>query len=216
MCWNAEVSLNTFLVSIFTLAFVYYNNEYTQYKIKEFKNKWVYIFLLLVFSVQLFEFFIWKNINNEYNSLFTKILFITVYLQPLASLMLLSNLKLRNILMTPYIIFAIPYFSNIITSNKIYSSVSKNGHLMWNNPIIVNGVKINKLLYSIFAFFILFSLFYERKPMYLFFGFITLAIFVYKEYGSSGSMWCWVINSISLVMLFHILFYLPFVEKGLC
>ena len=99
MCWNAEVSLNTFVFTCFTLAFVYYNNEYTQYKLSEFKNKWLYIFLFLVFLIQFIEYFIWKNLKNKYNPFFTKILFVTIYLQPIASLMLLSNLTIRNALL---------------------------------------------------------------------------------------------------------------------
>ncbi len=38
MCWNKEVSINTFMFSIITLLFIYYNNKFTQYKIKEFVN----------------------------------------------------------------------------------------------------------------------------------------------------------------------------------
>ena len=221
MCWNAEVSLNTFLVSIFTLAFVYYNNEYTQYKLEEFKNKWLYIFFILVFSIQLFEFFIWKNLKNNYNNVFTKIIFIFAFLQPLASLMLLSNLKLRDSLILVYLVLSVPYFLFIMYRNTFHSSVSKNGHLIWNNFDLIddkksNFILINKIRYVLFVFFLLFSFFYERKPFYLFFGFITFMLFFYKEYISSGSTWCWIANLISLVMLFRILFYKPFLEKGIC
>jgi len=221
MCWNAEVSLNTFLVSIFTLAFVYYNNENTQYKLEEFKNKWLYIFFILVFSIQLFEFFIWKNLKNNYNHVFTKMIFIFTSLQPVASLMLLSNLKLRNSLILLYLVFAIPYSLFIINRNTFHSSVSKTGHLIWNNFNIIDNksssyILINQIRYFVFVFFLLFSFFYERKWFYLFFGFITFMLFFYKEYVSSGSTWCWVVNLISFVMLFRILFYKPFLEKGIC
>ena len=45
MCWNAEVSLNTFAFGIFILGMVIYNNTYTQYKIIRFRNEWMYLFL---------------------------------------------------------------------------------------------------------------------------------------------------------------------------
>jgi hypothetical protein len=67
MCWNAEVSLNTFLFSGFVLLLIMYNNNYTQYKIQFIEgidNIWAYIFLFSWILMQLFEFFIWKNINN--------------------------------------------------------------------------------------------------------------------------------------------------------
>ena len=214
MCWNAEVSLNTFIFSICTLAFVYYNNEYTQYKIKEFNNKWIYIFLVLVFSIQLFEFFIWKNIKNGYNSFFTKILLIVVYFQPIASLMLLSNLTLRNAFLIPYFIFGIYNITKIIQTDTIHSSISKNGHLVWNGyKMSLNGISLTRVYYFLFVFLLLFSFFYEGKFLYLFFGVITLAIFVYKEIKTSASMWCWIVNLISFFMLFYILFFLPFFEK---
>ena len=43
MCWNKEVSLNTFIFSTISLLFIYYNNTHTQYKLKEFINIYIYI-----------------------------------------------------------------------------------------------------------------------------------------------------------------------------
>ncbi len=67
MCWNQHVSLNTFLFSSFILILIIYNNKYTQYKIKELNNVWIYVFFFSFISMQLIEFFIWRNINNKYN-----------------------------------------------------------------------------------------------------------------------------------------------------
>jgi hypothetical protein len=131
--------------------------------------------------------------------------------------MLLSNLTVRNILLVPYIIFGIPYLINIIKSKDINTTVSKKGHLVWNNMnIIFNGMIMNHFLFFLFIFLLLFSFFYEGKIMYLIFGFITLMVFLYKEYNSAGSMWCWIMNSISMYLLTYILFYLPLKEKGIC
>ena len=70
MCWNAEVSLNTFLFSSFVLCLIIYNNTYTQYKIKDFNNIWIYLFFVSFILMQLFEFFIWRNVDNKlYNKL---------------------------------------------------------------------------------------------------------------------------------------------------
>ena len=46
MCWNKEVSLNTFIFSIFVLLLIMYNNAYTQYKIEELNSIWVYLFFM--------------------------------------------------------------------------------------------------------------------------------------------------------------------------
>lgn len=218
MCWNSEVSLNTFVFSLFTLCLVYYNNEYTRYKIPIFDNKWLYIFLILTFTMQLIEFFIWKNLKNNYNQFFTKCAFILIYLQPVASLMLLSNLTIRNSLLIPYIIFGIPYLTNVVSSNKINTTVSKTGHLVWNNfNIMVNGVKINKYLFFVWLFLLLFSFLYEQRWYYLLFAIVTLSIFLYKEMNTASSMWCWFVNIFFIYLLSYLLFYLPFCErKTLC
>lgn len=213
MCWNAEVSLNTFLFSFFTLAFVYYNNEYTKYKIELFNNKWLYVFIILTFSMQLVEFFLWKNIKTNYNSFFTKIAYVLVYLQPIASLMLLTNIPLRTALMIPYIIFGCIHLINILINKKIITTVSKQGHLVWNYHMVMSGIKLNMIFFFYWLFLLLFSFFYEGNWMFALFGIITIFIFIYKEYNSSGSTWCWFVNSIGIYMLIYILFYLPFCEK---
>ena len=211
MCWNADASLNTFLFSIFVLWIVFYNNHYTKYKIHHFDNKWMYIFLLLAFSMQLIEYFIWKNITNKYyNSIFTMCAFILVFLQPIPSLMLLSNFLIRNILLSLYIIVAFPYIIYIIYSKKFGSIVSPAGNLIWN-------FNINNVLFWLWTFALLFSFLYEQQWASALFAIITFSIFIYKEQSSSGSVWCWFINSISIYLAVYLLFYLPFNEnKQVC
>jgi hypothetical protein len=217
MCWNAEVSLNTFIFSFFVLILVYYNNEYTKYKIKIFENKWFYIFLSSIIFIQFFEFFIWKNLKNKYNSFFTKCLIFLIILQPIFSLMLLSNLTLRNILLIPYVIVGFAFMLNILTSNKVNTHVSKNGHLVWNYfEIKFGGFLLNKILFLLWTFLLLFPLFYEKKWEFLLFGIITLIFCVYAEYNSRASTWCWITNLFSIYLIVYLLFYLPLKEKGIC
>ena len=211
MCWNADVSINTFIFSIFVLGLVYYNNNYTKYKIHDFDNQWMYVFLLLAFSMQLIEFFIWKNINNKfYNKFFTILAFILVFCQPMASLMLLNNHSLRNIMLLLYFIFGVPYAIYTIYTKHFDSIVSKSGNLIWN-------IKINIFCFWIWVFLLLFSFLYERKWGHVLFAIITLSIIIYKEQSTSGSVWCWFINSISIYLAIYLLFYLPFYEnKKIC
>ena len=58
MCWNKEVSLNTFLFSGFVLLLIIYNNKYTKYKTLELDNLWIFLFLATIILVQLDEYFI--------------------------------------------------------------------------------------------------------------------------------------------------------------
>lgn len=211
MCWNADVSLNTFLFSIFVLGIVYYNNHYTKYKIHHFDNEWMYIFLLVSFSMQLIEYFLWKNINNKYyNSIFTTCSFILVFLQPVASLMLLSNYSIRNMLLTLYIIIVVPYIIYRIYSKKFGTTVSPSGNLIWN-------LHINRIIFWFWLFLLLFSFLYQQQWGSVLFAIITFSIFIYKEQASSGSLWCWFINSVSIYLSVYLLFYLPFNEnKRIC
>ena len=212
MCWNAEVSLNTFLFSIFVLGLVYYNNHYTKYKIKEFNNEWLYIFLLLSFSMQLIEFFIWRNLENKYyNKIFTICAFILIFCQPIASLMLLNDQIVRNILVFIYILLGIPYvIYYIMHKEKIASTVASSGNLKWN-------FNINKLVLWMWVSFLLFSFLYQQKWLYFSFAVTTFLLFIYKESSTSGSVWCWFINSISIYLAVYLLFYLPYYEnKEIC
>jgi len=213
MCWNQHVSLNTFLFSIFVLLLIIYNNTFTQYKIKHLNNPWMYLFFASFIFMQLIEFFIWRNIDDKfYNNIFSTMAALLIVLQPVASLMLLSNVPLRNALLMIYIATAAPYFIYKISTKTMYSTVSKKGHLIWsffNNTLLTFGW---------WLFFLLFSLFYERKWSGFLFGFLSMCIFYYNyaKERTFGSIWCWVINSIMIYYAAYLLIYLPFCENGIC
>jgi uncharacterized membrane protein HdeD (DUF308 family) len=210
MCWNAEVSLNTFLFSSFMLFLIIYNNLYTQYKIVEFKNLWVCLFFVSFILMQLIEFFIWKTINNKYyNNIFSIIATLLILLQPVASLMILSNIDLRNKLLIVYSLLVIPYSIYKFNNQNIHTIISSNKHLHWK---FFNFSLIEKFIW---LFFILFSLFYEGLWIALLFGIITLIVMLYfyhKDH-TVGSMWCWIINSVFIILGCYLLFYLPFLEN---
>ena len=78
MCWNENISLNTFIFTTAVMIFIWYNNTYTQYKLKEFQNWIAYFLFFSITSMQLIEYFLWKSINqkNKFNNtLFTKLYF---------------------------------------------------------------------------------------------------------------------------------------------
>jgi hypothetical protein len=213
MCWNEHVSLNTFLFSSFVLLLIFYNNTYTQYKITDFNGVWMYLFFISFISMQLIEFFIWRNINNTfYNHIFSTIAAILIFIQPIISLMLLPNISLRNNLIVMYSVFFIPYFTYKFITNKMMTKISNKGHLSWL------FFDTNILLYVGWLLFFLFSFFYSRWILGPTFGIVLFCISYYNYYEdkSIGSMWCWVVNSIMLFYAFYLLLYLPFCKKGLC
>ena len=218
MCWNEQISLNTFLFSGFVLLLIIYNNAFTQYKIEELNNKWIYLFLASVFLMQLTEFFIWRNIKNKYyNSFFTIIAGILLIIQPMFSIMILSNKDIKYTLLICYLLVVVYYIIayNLFTKNT-HSIISKSGHLIW---LFNDKNKIGHIFWLFWFFFFLFSFFYEKKWSGLFFAIATLIIsyLTYKNDGTIGSMWCWVVNSMMIFYAFYLLIVLPFLErKGIC
>jgi len=210
MCWNEHVSLNTFLFSMFVLFLIIYNNAFTQYKIKDLNNPWMYLFFASFIFMQLIECFIWRNINNKfYNNIFSTMAASLIIFQPIASLMLLSNVSLRNTLLSIYIVSGVPYFIYKVLTKTMHSTVSKDGHLNW---LFFNQEPV---IFIVWLFFFLFSLFYERKWPGFLFGFLSMCVFYYNyvKKHTFGSMWCWFVNSIMIYYAFYLLLYLPFCEK---
>jgi hypothetical protein len=212
MCWNQTVSLNTFLFSIFVLFLIVYNNAYTQYKIKELNNFWVYMFFLSFIFMQFIEYFIWRNIKSPYyNSLFSILATLLLLIQPAVSLMLLSNEKLKYNMLFVYLVLAVPFAVYRLTTKRMYSVVSPGGHLQWNF-LTRHDVWYEAILFWIWLFFFLFSFFYNKNYFAFGFGFIMLLISIWNYYqdNSVGSMWCWIVNSIFIFYAFYLLVYLPY------
>ena len=211
MCWNAEVSLNTFLFSSFVLCLIIYNNTYTQYKIKDF-NIWIYLFFVSFILMQLFEFFIWRNVDNKlYNKLFTILATLLLVVQPIASNMLITNKSVQQSMLFVYMICMVPFAIYRFMTQKINSTISDLGHLQWN-MLLDNKSKIDNVIITIWFIFFLFPLFYQKKTFGFLFGAITLLIMIYNYYKDNtvGSMWCWVVNSIMVYYAIYLLLYLPF------
>ena len=208
MCWNKEISLNTFVFSSFVLALIFYNNTYTQYKIKYFDNSWYYILLSSIFLMQLVESFIWRNIHSTYNQFFSIVASILLLCQPIISLMLIDNKELRHNLILIYVLIFIPYFTYKFMNNQMKSSISEKGHLVWS--FLDNHIAV----YFIWIFFFLFSFMYRQNYYGFLFamGLFLLTYYNYYNDKTIGSMWCWIVNSIMIYFAAYLLLYLPFIE----
>lgn len=212
MCWNEHVSLNTFLFSSFVLLLIIYNNSFTKYKIQELNNPFIYLFIASFVFIQLIEFFIWKNINDKfYNNIFSIMATLLILLQPVASILILSNIQLRNTLLFLYLLLAIPFSIYKFSTRYVHSVISKSGHLDWK------FVETTPIILMIWLFFFLFSIIYEKKWIGVIFAIVTLLISFINHKNEAtvvGSMWCWVVNSIMIYYAFYLLIYLPFLEKS--
>jgi len=193
------------------LGLIIYNNAYTQYKIVDINNIWVYLFFISFILMQLIEFFIWRNVNNPiYNKLFTIMATLLLLVQPIATNMLITNKSLQRSMLFLYLICMIPFAIYRFMTKNINSTVSKMGHLQWNN--VLKNNKWDRVILIIWLLFFLFPLFYERQIFGFLFGLLTLLVIIYNYYKDDtiGSMWCWVVNSLMLYYAGYLLFYLPF------
>lgn len=223
MCWNENVSLNTFLFTSFVLIFIFYNNNYTQYKIKEFEDWKVYLFFFSITSMQLVEYFLWKSIkqNNKYNNkLFSIIGWLLIrFIQPCCLILLIPDkyLSIKYLTFIIYFILAILFsvYKYLYNPVDFTTTIGKNNHLLWN------WVKSNNSFESIINYFymLLFIILFIKMPI------ITLIILIFYTYCyiyyynnmTYGSMWCWMSNSVLLYFLIKILFIIPYKEyKMLC
>jgi cell division protein FtsW (lipid II flippase) len=123
--------------------------------------------------------------------------------------MLLTNKKIRNLLLFIYLIISSIYSIYMFSIKKMYSTI-ENGHLNWN------FFKINIFVWLIWLFFFCFSFFYEKRYIPLIFALCILVISYinYKNYHSVGTKWCWLANSLMIYYAIYLLLYLPFKEKN--
>ena len=213
MCWNQYVSINTFVFGIFGLLVIAFNNKYSNYKIEFFNNSYAYLFMLSFIFMQFFEFILWRNLDNKIiNKIFSILGFLLLTIQPIASLLLLKNIELRNKLLVAYSIPAFIFVVYNILKTNIHTIISPSCHLAWKWTSYTNGL-LQFLIVSFFLFFLFFSLLYNK---YYYSLVILLLYFIFIYYfgkdGTSGSLWCLSVNSTVLYFLLQIIFVMPFYE----
>ena len=204
MCWNEDVSLNTFIFSFFMLLLIAYNNTYTKYKIKELNNPFAYIFIFSIISIQLLEYFLWKNLGNkDINHMLSLVGTFIIYVQPIAALFLLKDTMMRNRLIFIYLL-TLPFLLYQMNQIQVLSVVSKAGHLQWNWP----NMGFVAFMYIIFLFYPLIV-----EKMYAIAGatagLLMLSIYSYGKDNTYKSFWCWYANIFMIAYAFKLLVYLP-------
>jgi hypothetical protein len=204
MCWNQYVSLNTFVFSMGMLGLMIYNNRYTPYKVDI--DIYGYFFIVSFCSMQLVEYFLWKNLENKkLNYLYSAIGQILLTIQPIASLLLLTNTLLKVQMIGLYSLFVGVVF---FTHNKIFKTSIQNGHLKWS------WVPTNYYVQLIWMFFLMFSFFVNHHYLAMFVSLFLFAITHGSETG--GSLWCWTINFSMIFYALYLLLYMPFKELNGC
>jgi hypothetical protein len=219
MCWNQDVSLNTFLFACLVLLFIFITNTYTKYKTPTFDNPLVYLFLFLVAAMQLIEFFLWRNLKNKkMNEQLTKIASFDVFMQQITLIMLIPNLTIRFGMAISYLSFVLFYVVYKGTYDPInyYTTVGENGHLSWG---WTNYTGYETIWAVICLFFYISAALLINNFILTLFLLTTLAIssFFYYKYNTLASMWCWLLSTFLLYFVVDILLIQPFREyNGIC
>ena len=220
MCWNPDISINTFLFACLALVFIYIANTYTKYKSPAFKNPLVYLFLFEVASIQLIEFFLWRNLKNKtVNTHLSKLAANIIILQLITLILMVHSggyLKYTLLLILAITYFAVVYYSEFTGNIQFHTSVGENGHLIWEWARF-KGIENIFLVIFILLYLIPVVSIDNAPLMYLIMGSLFVSLFFYYKYNTWGSMWCWIANLFLLYFIADILLIQPFYEyKGLC
>jgi len=196
MCYNAEISLNTFIYG--TIALI----------ITLILNKLPITEIIIVFTIsliQLMEYFAWTNINNSINLYYIShfglfIIFIQVFLITYSHF---KNEK-KQIMLLLLFLTSIYIYYNTAINNKFNMEKGKNGHLIWWWLDIV--YPLNILLLLIFYMYP----YYETKSyITLILVIISVGISLYynMKYKTWGSMWCYIGNLFWIALIIKSIYF---------
>jgi len=157
--------------------------------------------------MQLIEYFLWIYLKDKkLNYLFSALGQVLITIQPIASLLLLTNEPLRQIMILLYSIFIIFMF---FTHEKIFKTTIENGHLKWT------WIPIEPYVYFVWMFFLLFSFIINKY--YIAIGLAIILFFITNiSKGTGGSLWCWTINLSMIFYAIYLLIIMPFQELNSC
>lgn len=189
MCWNASVSLNTFLIGIIGITIGVYSGMSLP----------VAFFCFSIALIQLIEYFVWTYYDNKVVNYWASVAASSLlWVQPIASISMVGNAGLRNAMLLSYglLSFVGQFFEK---DKKNYSMTrAPNGHLSWN---WMKPVSFSKLVvYMIFLFVPIFiTKNYDIAALAL--GTLGVSIYSYWRENTWGSMWCWIANGLVLMII---------------
>lgn len=190
MCWSAEVSLNTYIFSLFGFLFGLYSQ----------KVDWSVLLIGIVFSsMQLVEYNLWTNLENpKQNALWSTIGKYVVWAEFFGAANVIPDPSYRNLffgLSTVYILVQSFLMRN---TKDILTRVGKNGHL-------VHNWYTEYPLFNYLMPILLITPFWIRGE-WIWALFITLTALITGLYSSStgefSSMWCYLSTLFWFLVIF--------------
>ena len=189
MCWNASVSINTYILGTFACIFAYKNNTISLTTLMFYQS---------FMCMQLIEYFIWSNTFS--NKIMSQLAYILIVLQPVFALLCIEDKKIKKIGLILYTLFIIPFFIMPWSSVDFRSIPGRNGHLAWY------WAKFTLPVLIIWSLFLTLRIILNKDWLFLILvlGALSLSYFFYNKTFTWGSMWCWACNLISLILIYTV------------
>jgi hypothetical protein len=191
MCWNSEVSLNTFIFGIISAIIVWRLNVV---------EKLTILIILSITLMQLLEYFTWKNLRNSKINYYLSIIgLIIIFTQIILIIINTLNIKYISILLLLLIFFIILYFLTDFRNENLRMDIGSNKHLVW-------------YWLDIPIYWIIIGLSFYLIPIYLRYGIFSFAflgvnsilipsLYYYYKYKTWGTLWCYYSNLFWIYLL---------------
>lgn len=205
MCFSFESSIIAWVIAFCISLYLFNRNR--KY------DRWNALFIFTFTLIQLIEAGLWSNKNSNLDSTYIALIILVLSLQPLAQTYGGWLYTRNNILkMLLYIYIAIVIYSLIRIgdkNNEMYSTVGKNGHLVWNVKNKGKNVPIlgNSIVGILYLFGLFFPLLYQNPyngiPLLLV-GILT-AFYSFSRSSTKefGSLWCFTAVIYSVIALIN-------------
>jgi hypothetical protein len=194
MCYNAEVSIQTWYFAVFGFI-VGLLSGFPLSKL---------LFAIVFSSMQLVEYYLWKNINNpEKNRFYSMIGHWILNFEPLFALFLIQNIQIMTFLIVFYILFISIYTLLYHHKIKYYTNIGQNGHLNWQFTNNI-GRFYGFIWFSLFFF----GIFMSKDIVFILGGIFTLFYSYIKENGKNTftSIWCYLSNIVWIYVILWAIF----------
>lgn len=205
MCWNAAVSLNTFLFGAFGIGLAALNGYPPAHL----------LFVASYVVVQLLEHFVWRDMErwqSRYNAVLAAAVLAVVLLQPVASA-LQTGPELRAPLLAAYALALAGTFAYYALCTGFFAAPFRawrgaDGHLVYS---WMRRADVPWLLLAVYLAFFLGPLLLARRWWVFAGATLALAISVIGFWRNDtwASMWCWFANVAVFGMVGYILFWRP-------
>jgi len=189
MCWNAEVSLKTFMYGLCSALICTYLGTIPM----------VIIYLIMSFtSMQLLEYFAWSYLDNKKVITYLSIIgVILIFLQLFLISYTIKNPTYRKYMLTLLLGYIILYCIFVLPTARFNMKKGVNGHLVWE------WLDWSKLFIMGVLFFYIIPFVLDKSILAVIFTIVSVSysLYNYYEYNTWGTMWCYFSNVLWVYLL---------------